>query len=97
MPSYLKRQLAKPVKLEFNNSGSWKCLGTFDAADDITAGLVLDHAEKLVQALHGGDAGTGRCPTMRVATPTPGDSTTSVLMHWAIDTGWRDAVTGDPL
>ena len=42
----------KPVRLELNNSGSWKVLGRFDAADDEQSSLVLDAAEDLIKTLH---------------------------------------------
>lgn len=38
------RQVLKPVRLELNNSGAWKVLGRFDAADDEQTSLVLDAA-----------------------------------------------------
>lgn len=80
---------AKPVKLELNNSGSWKRLGSFDADDDEQASLVMDAAEALVQVLHNSEA-TNRCPTMRVSIDA-----TAVLLRWSLVDGWRDAVTGE--
>lgn len=75
---------AKPVRLEMNNSGSWKVLGTFDAADDEQTSLVLDAAEALVQALHNSED-PKRCPTLRVSI----DAIT-VLLRWSLADGWRD-------
>lgn len=88
--------IQKPVRLELNNSGAWKVLGRFDAADDEQTSLVLDAAETLVQTLHNSED-PKRCPTLRVSIDTPGDSTTTVLLHWRLDTGWRDALTGEPV
>lgn len=81
--------MKKPVRLELNNSGSWKLLGRFDAADDEQTALVLDAAEDLVRTLHNSDDPTG-CPTLRVSRDT-----ITVLLRWDIENGWRDAVTGE--
>ena len=78
---------AKPVRLEFNNSGAWKVLGRFDAADDAQPDLVLDAAEDLVRALHNSEDPKG-CPTLRV---TMDDGLQQVLARWDIERGWRDA------
>ena len=86
--------LKKPVRLEFKNGGAWKYLGTFDADDETTCGLVLDSAETLVKTLHG-DKPPKRCATLRVSIDTPGDGTASVLMRWDIESGWRD-LQGNP-
>lgn len=83
----------KPVKLELNNSGSWKVLGRFDAADEDQAALVMDSAENLVKTLHNSED-PRRCPTMRICI---NDSLSTVLMRWSIDGGWRDAKTGEPV
>jgi hypothetical protein len=84
--------LKKPVRLELNNSGSWKVLGRFDAADDEQCALVLDAAEDLVKTLHNSED-TKRCPTLRVSID---DNLQQVLLRWDIENGWRDAVTGEP-
>lgn len=81
---------AKPCRLELNNSGAWKVLGRFDAADDEQASLVLDAAEDLIQTLHNSENPKG-CATLRVSTDDQ-----VVLLYWAIGRGWRDAVTGEP-
>lgn len=75
---------AKRVRLEINNSGSWKMLGTFDADDDEQTSLVLDAAENLVKTLHNSED-PKRCPTLRVSI----DAVT-VLLHWSLVHGWRD-------
>jgi hypothetical protein len=84
--------MTKPVRLELNNSGSWKVIGRFDAADDEQTNLVLDCAEQLIQTLHNCED-SKRCPTLRVSID---DGLSSVLLRWALDTGWRDAATGEP-
>lgn len=81
----------KPVRLEFNNSGSWKVLGRFDAADDEQTSLVLDAAEDLVKTLHNSED-PKRCPTLRVSID---DGLQQVLLRWDLVNGWRDAVTGE--
>ncbi len=82
----------KPVRLELNNSGSWKVLGRFDAADDEQSSLVLDAAEDLIKTLHNSED-PKRCPTLRVSMD---DSLQQVLMRWSLELGWRDALTGEP-
>lgn len=82
--------MKKPVRLELNNTGSWKVLGHFDAADDEQTALVLDAAEELVKTLHNSEDPKG-CATLRVSI----DAIT-VLLRWDLERGWRDAVTGEP-
>lgn len=76
----------KQVKLELNNSGAWKRLGSFDAADDIQSELVLTAAEDLVKTLHNSEDPKG-CPTMRVCID---DCLGTVLMRWDLANGWRE-------
>lgn len=77
--------MKKPVRLEINNSGAWKMLGRFDAADDFGADIVLNAAEQLAQAL----VESGNRLTLRVSMAEPPHSE---LMHWNDpETGWRDA------
>lgn len=83
-------EMINPVRLELNNSGSWKVLGTFDAADEDQTSLVLDAAADLVATLHNCENPKG-CPTLRVSI----DAIT-VLLRWDIERGWRDAKTGEP-
>ena len=83
----------KPVKLELNNSGSWKRLGEFDAADEDQAALVMDAAEELVKTLHNSED-PRRCPTMRICVD---DSLGIVLLRWELQRGWYDVQTGEPL
>lgn len=86
-------EIKKPVRLELNNSGSWKVLGRFDAADDEHTSLVMDAAEELVKTLHNCED-PKRCPTLRISVD---DSLGAVTARWALDTGWTDAVTGLPV
>jgi hypothetical protein len=83
----------KPVRIELNNSGAWKVLGRFDAADEEHCSLVLDAAEDLVKTLHNSEEAR-RCPTLRVSMD---DGLGAVLLRWDLVGGWRDAVTGDPV
>lgn len=83
--------MQKPVRLELNNSGSWKVLGRFDAADDEQTSLVLDAAQDLVKTLHNSEDAK-RCPTLRVSID---DNLQQVLLRWDLLRGWRDAVTGE--
>ena len=83
--------MRKPVRLEMNNSGSWKVLGRFDAADDEQTALVLDAAEELVKTLHNSED-PKRCPTLRVSIDDP---LGAVLLRWDLAAGWRDAKTGE--
>lgn len=84
--------MKKPVRLEFNNSGSWKVLGRFDAGDADQAALVMDAAEELVKTLHNSEDPKG-CPTLRVSMA---DGLGDVLARWDIEQGWRD-LAGGPL
>lgn len=89
-----RQRPAKPARLELNNSGACKRIGTFDAADDDQTALVLDAAETLVKTLHNG-SDAKRCPTLRVSSDHPADTVDVVLLRWDLERGWRDAVTGE--
>lgn len=91
MTTTQRAPFAKPVRLEFNNSGAWKVLGRFDAADDEQTSLVLDAAEDLIKTLHNSED-PKRCPTLRVSID---DWLGSVLLRWCIERGWTDAKTGE--
>lgn len=82
--------MKKPVRLEINDSGSWRLIGRFDAGDDDNVSLVLDAAEELARTLHNSEAAR-RCPTLRVSIDT-----VTVLLRWTLELGWRDARTGEP-
>lgn len=85
--------IAKPVRLELNNSGAWKVLGRFDADDDEQTSLVLDAAEDLIKTLHNSED-PKHCPTLRVSID---DRLGAVLVRWNIERGWFDAETREPL
>jgi hypothetical protein len=81
--------MQKPVRLEINNSGAWKVIGRFDAADDVRADDILNCAHELAAALC--DAGSRL--TLRVSMA---DLPNDVLMRWeSIESGWRDP-QGEP-
>jgi len=84
--------MKKPVRLELNNSGSWKVLGRFDCNDDEHCGQVMDAAENLVKTLHNSEDAK-RCPTLRI---TIDDALATVLARWTLAEGWRDVETGEP-
>jgi hypothetical protein len=85
------KTMIKPVRLELNNSGAWKLLGHFDAADDMQTDEVMNAAEALVKALHWTLPETQSCrTTLRVNMGTAGDTTSDVLMRWTMEDGWRD-------
>lgn len=85
--------MSKPCRLEINNSGSWKVIGRFDAADELHSDIVLDAAEKLILALNNG-AEPRRCASLRISTD---DGLGAVLMRWTAERGmWTDVMRGDP-
>ena len=86
--------MSKPCRLELNNSGAWKLLGRFDAADEEHSSLVMDAAEDLIKTLHNCED-SRRCPTLRISIDHHADSVDVVLLRWTIERGWYDAKTGD--
>lgn len=83
--------MKKPCRLELNNSGSWKVLGRFDAADEEHAALVLDAAEELIKTLNNG-APARQCASLRISKD---DALGDVLARWTADRScWYDARTG---
>jgi hypothetical protein len=77
-----------------NNSGSWKLLGTFDAAEEDYADDILTCAGNLADALNAANPGRGKGVTLRVAT---NEALPDVLMRYeGREHGWRDARTGEP-
>ena len=79
--------MKKPCELQLNNSGAWKALGKFDAADDDYADDILTAAGHLVIALN---ASRPDCKptTLRVVTA---DGLQSPLMTYrSREAGWRD-------
>lgn len=82
---------ARPVRLELNNSGSWKLLGRFDASDSAHCDRVMYAAEQLVRALNN-DAPPQKCASLRISID---DSLAQVLMRWdAQRDTWYDAKAG---
>ncbi|HEX7866553.1 MAG TPA: hypothetical protein VF555_16475 [Variovorax sp.] len=71
----------KPVKLQLNNTGAWKDVVHFDAANDIASETVLDAANTL------GGLDAGRV-TFRIVTE---DALPEVLMSWSKANGWKKA------
>lgn len=86
-------KFVKPVKLELNNSGSWKRLGTFDDADEDHCALVMDAAEELVRTLHNSED-PKRCPTLRICKD---DGRGEVLARWELQRGWYEVRTGEAI
>jgi len=83
----------KPCRLELNNSGSWKVIGRFDAADEEHTGMVMDAAESLIKVLNNG-APPKRCASLRVSMD---DGLGQVLLYWTAERGlWFDARAGEP-
>ena len=85
--------MKKPVRLELNNTGAWKMLGRFDAADEEQAALVMDAAEELVRTLHNSEDPKG-CATLRLSID---DNLCTAIARWEIERGWFDARTGEAL
>lgn len=71
---------AKPVKLELNNSGAWKTLARFNAADEAQCDLAFDAGERLARL--------NPKASLRVATA---DGLSEVLMCWKDGEGWVPA------
>jgi len=86
---------AKPCRLELNNSGAWKLLAKFDAANAEDTDALMNAAESLAKAIN--DTSSGRKPgtSLRVAT----DETSPVMLTlWTHERGiWFDARTGEPV
>ena len=81
--------MKKPVRLEINNSGAWKVLGKFDAADEFQADDILNSAERLAGLLVDADNRL----SLRISMAEPPHAP---IMHWKdAETGWRDA-KGEP-
>lgn len=86
--------MTKPCRLELNNSGAWKLLGLFDAADDNVSDNVLTASASLAEALNAASGSDRAAVTLRVST---NETQPVVLMRWqSADLGWRDPVTGEP-
>lgn len=73
-------EATRPVRLELNNSGSWKQLASFDAAD----GEAADKARAAGQLL--GELG-GERTTLRICTA---EVLPIVLVRWTAAKGWTE-------
>lgn len=74
---------ARPVRLELNNSGSWKVLATFDAGDADSS----DKARAAGQLL--GELGGDRT-SLRICTA---EALPTVLVRWKAARGWFDVAS----
>lgn len=81
----------KPCRLELNNSGAWKVIVRFDAADEERTDDILNAAGQLADAANEGE----KKPqfTLRVVSD---QAIPDVLMRYEGEHGWRDARTGEP-
>jgi len=82
----------KPVKLQLNNSGAWKDIVRFDAADEDRTDAIMNAGAQLADAANEGL----KKPqfTLRIVTDEPYPA---VLMRYeGFEGGWRDARTGEP-
>jgi len=94
-------KLIKPCRLEWNNTGAWKLLATFDAANEDAADEILQAAGHLLAAVN--DPASGR-PCLVSARITTDEQPPIVLMRWQRDAcddagsmgAWVDARTGEP-
>jgi hypothetical protein len=83
--------MAKPCKLQMNNSGAWKDITRFDAADEEHADDLMNAAAQLADAVNDG-AKKARL-TLRIVTD---EALPDVLMRYdSRETGWRTR-TGEP-
>lgn len=73
----MKSTRPKPVKLQVNDSGSWRNVIRFDAANDQVAAQVMEAAAMLGHACER--------TTFRIAID---DSLSTVLMHWSREKCW---------
>jgi hypothetical protein len=87
--------MKKPCRLEWNNSGSWKLLGKFDAAVEDSTAAIMDAAAALVEALNNRRSGRYSMATLRVSLER--EHPTALMRYDSAEKGWRDAVTGEPV
>lgn len=85
--------MTKPCRLELNNTGAWKLLGRFDAAEEDATDAILNAAAQLVDALNDPACKRPGLCALRVSTD---EASRDVLMRYADrESGWRDARTGE--
>lgn len=83
--------MTKPCKLQMNNSGAWKDITHFDAADEERTDDLMNAAAQLADVVN--DAAKKPQLTLRVVTA---DALPAVLMHYkGREQGWRDKA-GEP-
>lgn len=70
----------RPVRLELNNSGSWKVLARFDAGNTVASGQAREAGQLL------GELGGPRT-TLRICTDA---ALPMVLVRWSAERGWWD-------
>lgn len=79
----------KPCRLELNNSGAWKLVAKFDAANDAATDAIMDAAEKLALACNDPACGRPSFLSLRISTD---DAHPQVLMRWEQSSGkWEKA------
>jgi hypothetical protein len=69
--------VARPVKLQVNERGSWRDVVRFDAGNDFATEKVMDAANSLGAA----------CPSTKYRIATD-EALPQVLMYWKAETGW---------
>lgn len=85
--------MKKPARLELNNSGAWKLLGRFDAAEEDATDAIMNAAEQLAQALNDPACKRAAQVSLRISTD---ETHPIVLMSWTQARGmWVDAM-GEP-
>lgn len=80
--------MSRHCRLELNNSGSWKLLGTFDASRTDAADRIMNAAAELAAALNERDSGRAALCRLRVSTD---DALPVALMYWTDAAGgWKE-------
>lgn len=74
----------QPAKLQVNNSGAWKDIARFDAADLLNASRIADAAETL-----------GRVDQQLKFRIVADATYPKVMLNWTADTGWKKARHAD--
>jgi hypothetical protein len=85
--------MPKPCRLELNNSGAWKLLARFDAANADPTDEIMNAAEQLAKAINDPASGRTTHVSLRISTD---DAHPDTIMRWTHERGmWFDAKTGD--
>lgn len=86
--------MLKPARLELNNSGAWKLIARFDAANQDATDAIMETAEALVRAINDPACGRTAHTSLRISTD---DALPITLMRWTPERGmWTEAKTGEP-